>query len=86
MQQNKKTLPKSLPFLSPSFASHYESQPQPSPPTFLLIQPFLLPLVISWLQEYYVGLMHLELRQMIPDLVHGEVANKGCNPFCLKNE
>jgi hypothetical protein len=56
------------------------------PPAFLLMQPFLLPLVISWLREATVGLTHLEPRQRSPDLVRGAVANKGFNPFYLEIE
>jgi hypothetical protein len=62
MRIYRKNLPKSLPLLSPRFASYFEFYPQPSPPAFLLMQPFLLPLVICWLREDNMGLMHLEPR------------------------
>jgi len=64
----------------PSFESCSEFYPQLSLPFILPMQPLLLPMLACWLWKLYVGLVHLESRQRIQELVRRAVsANKGCN-------
>ena len=82
-KENKKTLPKSFPSHCPRFASCSQFWPQHSPPAILPMQPFLVPLMVCWLWEYYVGLMHLDPWHGILDLVRRADTSKGCNLFIL---